>query len=210
MAGDSLGFARDIPVQAMRNRPVAVSDRIWQTRLQRSGSPLRDYIEYRVLHLLTPSAPAVAVVIHQSGQYVDMAKEFRRQDVLKQGHLIGVTLMLPAPGIPFLRSEPTSERCWERELRCPGSLWRTAMPQERPDATAVFLTPGTETVTGEVIDVAAIGPRIRMAMLLVDLDDVKGLRAGRWRLRKATAVRGSTWQILGTGARTQHMRGLEG
>ena len=211
MTGDSLGFVRDMPVQAMRNRPVAVSECIWQSRLQRKGSPLRDCIEYHVLCLLTPSAPAVAVVIRQSDQYVQMEKDFRRQDVLKQGHLIGVTLTFPAtpegPGNPFLRLEPTSERCWERALRYPGSHWRTAMPQERPDATVMFLSAGTEIVTGKVIEVAAIAPSIRIGMLLVDLEDVKGLRGGRWRLRKAAAVRGSIWQILATGARTQHMTG---
>jgi hypothetical protein len=62
-----------------------------------------------------------------------------------------------------------------------------------------------EILTGELIEVASPGPSIQFGMLLVDLEDVKGLRAGRWRLRETAAVRRSTWPFLATGARVQHM-----
>jgi hypothetical protein len=62
-----------------------------------------------------------------------------------------------------------------------------------------------EVLTGIVVEVATIAPDTRLAMLLVDVDDVKGLRAGRWRLRRAAAIHDSVWQILATGARTQHL-----
>jgi hypothetical protein len=204
-----LGFASDMPLQTMSNRPVAVSDCVWQTRLQRRGSPLQDCVEYRLLCLLTPSVPAVAIVMHRHGRHAQLVKEFRRRDVAAQGHLVQVTLTLASwvPGLsdPFLRVTPTRERGWERELVCPGSCWRPAGPEERPDSPQVFLSSGVEILTGELIEVASLGSSIEFGMLLVDLEDVKGLRAGRWRLRGTVADRCSTWPILATGARVQHM-----
>lgn len=193
----------------MQRRPVSVSDCIWQTRLQRMGSPLLDLIEYRLLCLLRPSAPAVAVSAYRSATYAGMRKEFRRQGVLGRGDLIALTLTFRAERErrvdTYLGMEPTDETCAKKMLQYPGILWRTAAPQERPDGATVFLSPGTELLTGEILEVAAIAPSVRVGMLLVDLDDVKGLRAGRWRLRRAAALHGSIWRILATGVRIQRV-----
>jgi hypothetical protein len=214
MADDSLGLADDVLAAVMHHRPVAASDCVWQTRLQRRGSPLQDCTEHRILCLLRPSAPAVAVTVHRFGRVVHMAKQFRRKDVLERGSLVVLELTFSNwpedPMIPLLRLEPTSEPDPHKMLRYPDILWRAATPQERPDATTVLLSPGMEAMTGRAVEVAAIVPDTRIGLILVDLEDVKGLPGGRWRLRQASALRDWRWRILATGARgTAWMDALE-
>jgi len=198
-----------MPLPMMCHEPVVVSRCTWQTRLQRRGSPLQDCIEYRMLSLLTPLRPAVAVVIHQFGCRTIMEKLFRRREVLEQGDLIGLRLTFPSWDAPWLRLEPATEESWNREVTAPGSHWRPATSEERPRRIEVFLGEIMTVDTGTAIEVASTGPSHGMAMLLVDLEDVKGLRAGRWRLRRRSDMATRAWQILTTGARTVHMKRVQ-
>lgn len=167
-----------------------------------------------MLCLLRPSALAVAVTAYRSGRLVAMTKEFRRRDVLERGALIALALTFPRGPEgryrPLLQLEPTSDPDPDKMLRYPGILWRTAAPWERPEATAVFLSPGMELATGKGVEVATVAPDFRIGMILVDLEDVKGLRGGRWRLRQASALQGSPWGILATGARLAAWMGGSG
>jgi hypothetical protein len=207
MADTFLGLADDVPAGAMRHRPVAVLDCLWQVQLEMQGFPLGDRVQYRMLCLLRPSAPAVAVAACRLGRRLHMDKQFRRLDVLRRGDLIALSLTFQTdytePGArysPFLRLYPTQEPDLARTLSSyEAMLWRTAAAHERPDAASVFLSPGVEIMTGQAFEVATIAPDVRAGMLLVDLDDVKGLRSSRWRLRQASAAQDSVWRMLTTG-----------
>jgi hypothetical protein len=192
----------------MRQRPVTVVDCLWQARLQRRGKPLKDYIEHRQLCLLEPTAPAVAIAVNQYGRWVRMEQQLRRLDVMQRGSRIGLALTFfygPDPNWrPFLRVVTTGARLVEKMPLYTEEFWRPAAEEERPAATTVFLEPGQEISTGRIVQVASTGAYpaiglVTLGMLLVDVDDVKGLRCASWRLRKALLTDDPTWLILTTG-----------
>ncbi len=182
---------------------VTVLNCVWQTRLQRRGSPLVDCVEHRLLCVLEPSRPVVAVVANQRGPWVVMTKEFRRKDVLQDGDLVALRLTFAQAydrGIePNLILDPTRERTAEKALKYPDALWRPARFYERPRGAKVFLNTGIQLPIGKVVLVASMASGVNAHMVFVDLDDVKRLVGGRWRVRKAAIDRYPQWIVLTTG-----------
>ena len=195
------------------HRSVTVLDCLWQTRLQRRGTPLVDCVEHRLVCALEPSTPTVAVIANQLGPWVVMTKAFRRRDVLREGQLVGFSLtfqaLLGRRTGPLPQLNPTRGRSAEGALQYPGILWRAALDGERPEGAVVLLEAGAELPMGRIVHVASMVPNIRVGMLFVDLQDVRRLVGGRWRVRRAVANQYPSWVILATGRRTHRMAAFD-